>query len=1136
MNFFLRNDFFLFIIAIIALLGLYGWAAGQTVLSSYSELFIPMAPATSLLFLLLSISAFSFNNPHLTNRATYTAIFFPAISLAFCVFILLDLALSLGWDLESIFIKEPEPFTHVSSGRMSPITLALFIIVSISLICQAKKRSKRIADLCGFLNLAVFFISFILVTGYLYNAPLLYGSNYIPVALPTAICFLFLSFSMMRMSGLLFELLHRNTTQYLLAKSFLPVVIVFIFIHGLLNSNIFLHIENPTLISALLLLTAIPLSIFIIHRTSSTVVGKLKKAEEAIRHSEEQFRALFMTMNQGFYISEVLYDDGHNPVDYRYLEVNPGFEKILGLARDQVIGKRYREIVPSDATGWLENYLQVARTGVSRKFEFYSKEYEKYFETYSYKSSKSQVTVIAIDITERKLVEIELLRKGALLNVTGSTAKVGGWELDVDTKKQVWTEEMYRIYEVGFNFDANLDGATNFYAPSSRPLIENAIKRAIEFGEPFDLILEFITAKGNQRWVQSIGKVYKENGKTKKLFGSFQDITERKLAEEELVKNEALMRTAIDNLPLIFYVIDPQGIFQLSIGAGLKSLGLQPNQVVGQSAYNIYKDFPEITDFIKLSLSGKTVNFESNVSGAVHTNYVTPIPASDGNLTGIVGVALDITELKKAGLALKQSEEKFSKAFLTSPDSININRLNDGLYIDVNDGFSRITGYSKEEVIGKTSKDIDIWADPRQRSLLVTGLSTHGAVNNLEARFKMKDGRVIDGLMSAAVINLNNKPHIISITRDISELKRSQIRVENERIRLRTLVETIPDLVWLKDPDGKYLICNQEFEKLYGAKESEIISKTDYDYVDKGQAEFFRQKDIEALKANKPTKNFERLKYANDGHEALMETIKTPLYDAEGNLIGIMGIARDVTRLHDLNENLEKLVDERTQQLEAANKGLESFAYSISHDLRAPLRHIDGFSRLLMESVAVNDTSETERFYQKINGSITSMLSMIEALLQFSRLGRKPVIKANVNLDELIRKIVGQQSASQKTEWVIGELPVVQGDWNLLSLAFENLISNAVKFTSKNPAPKIEIGVSEKKGQKPTIFIKDNGVGFDMAYSYKLFNVFQRLHTLEEFDGTGIGLANVKQIIQKHGGAIWAEGVPGNGATFYLTI
>ena len=244
---------------------------------------------------------------------------------------------------------------------------------------------------------------------------------------------------------------------------------------------------------------------------------------------------------------------------------------------------------------------------------------------------------------------------------------------------------------------------------------------------------------------------------------------------------------------------------------------------------------------------------------------------------------------------------------------------------------------------------------------------------------------------------------------------------------------------------------------------------------------------------------------------------------------------------HDITARRRVAAELRRQGelLQAANKELEAFSYSVSHDLRAPLRHIDGYAALLSKTAGESLNDKARRYLQTISDSAKQMGQLIDDLLVFSRMGRQEMLRSTVNLNQLIKTVIHDlrlDLQGKTISWTIGALPEVPGDPAMLRQVFANLISNAVKFTATRPEPRIEISAIQQTPGEITLYVRDNGVGFDMQYVNKLFGVFQRLHRNDEFEGTGIGLANVRRIIHRHGGRTWAEGVPDHGATFYVSL
>jgi PAS domain S-box-containing protein len=293
------------------------------------------------------------------------------------------------------------------------------------------------------------------------------------------------------------------------------------------------------------------------------------------------------------------------------------------------------------------------------------------------------------------------------------------------------------------------------------------------------------------------------------------------------------------------------------------------------------------------------------------------------------------------------------------------------------------------------------------------------------------------------------------------------------------------------------------------------------------------------------SEHFERRLRRKDGQPVWTIASGTPIFDDKHHFQGSIAMFTDITdrklaegEVQRLNQQLEQRVTERTAQLATANKELEAFSYSVSHDLRAPLRHIDGFLELLQKSLPPGLNGKSQHYMDIIASAAKRMGMLIDDLLSFSRMGRQELTQAQVDLGDLVQNVIHEfepETRGRHIHWQVAKLPVVTGDRAMLRVALVNLISNALKFTQLRAQADIVIGC-QRSDAETILFMRDNGAGFDMRYGSKLFNVFERLHNSGEFEGTGIGLANVRRVISRHGGRTWAEGKVDEGATFYFSL
>jgi PAS domain S-box-containing protein len=513
-----------------------------------------------------------------------------------------------------------------------------------------------------------------------------------------------------------------------------------------------------------------------------------------------------------------------------------------------------------------------------------------------------------------------------------------------------------------------------------------------------------------------------------------------------------------------------------------------------------------------------------------------PFEAQDGTRLGAVIAFRDVTERRRADEA-----RGWLAAIVESSGDAIVGKTLDGIITSWNQGAERLYGYACNEVLGKPINLLVPPDRPDEIANILKRVTIGERVDHLETVRRRKDGQTIDVSLTVSPI-LDGTGRITgasAIARDVTASKRAQ-RVAD---RQAALLDLSQDAIFVRDFETNTIqTWNRGAQKLYGFSPPEAIGLISYELLETVLPVSMMEAKEQLVRTGHCELELTHTK--RDGTHAVVMSRWALQWD-DGRPAAILETNTDITgrkradeELRRLSAELEQRVVERTIELESANNELESFAYSVSHDLRAPLRSMDGFSQVLVERYAEQFDAPGTRYLKHIRDASQEMGQLIDALLSLSRVTRSEMQRAPVDLSVLACSLEVQLRKTEPAREVTFEIAdglVTTGDAPLLRVMIDNLLGNAWKFSRPSSHARIEFGMTLER-DIPIFFVRDNGAGFDMAYANKLFAPFQRLHTAGQFEGTGIGLATVQRIIRRHGGRIWAEGAVGEGSTFFFTL
>lgn len=621
------------------------------------------------------------------------------------------------------------------------------------------------------------------------------------------------------------------------------------------------------------------------------------------------------------------------------------------------------------------------------------------------------------------------------------------------------------------------------------------------------------------------------------------DFTALKRADDERKKSHELLKTVLSGSPMVFWATDSEGILTLLEGGGLNKLGIEPEEFIGKPATLLDRN-PAHSESIAKALRGESSQHLCERDGHWMDCRYKPIKGDSNRVLGVTCVSTDVTSEKQNQSVLEESEARYRS--LTEAIPVLIWMLQPtGIATFINKAFEDFTGIGLDDYNSLGHKkflhpdDLPVMLERRAKAL------ASGAEDSFENRYRSVDGSYRWFLSRVTPVRADHGQVIywIGTAVDIHERKIAEEALQASEERLRYYLESTRDGVWDYDlVNGNRTWSDRHFE-LLGLRPGSVDPS------------------IEALQGQLHPGDFERLDRVSLAIESGVQRGKSQFrvrdFDGEyrwrqsefqifrneaGEAVRAVGATTDIhdqktveEQILKLNEQLEERVHERTKELEATTGELQEFCYSVSHDLRGPLRSINGFSQALEEDYGHLLDEAGRDHLSRIRNATIKLADLIDALLSMSRITRAEMERRKVDLSAIALSVVDDLQAndrSRNVEIIVAPGLETYGDGPLLQVALTNLIENAWKFTSKTEAPRIEIGAVSQS----TFFVKDNGVGFDAAYSGKLFSPFQRLHSATDFPGTGIGLAIVSRVIQRHGGTITASAEIGKGAQFTFTL
>ena len=868
-----------------------------------------------------------------------------------------------------------------------------------------------------------------------------------------------------------------------------------------------------------------------------------KRAEEEYRTAQERLNGIYSCSVDAM---------GYGGLDGTLLDVNEAFLKLTGYSRDELIGrKKYQDLTPKEfAAKEAELLARVIGTGEPQEDE---KEYVRTdgsrvpvlmaaFAVKGKDGTPDGIGAVIKDITERKRAEEALRRSEAELKEAQRVAHVGSWSWEIDAGVITWSDELYRIAGLDpANGPPSYEEFSRLYTPESWQRLERAVHETLRTGVPYDLEAERIRPDGSRCWVQVRGAAQRDDsGRIVALYGTSQDITERKKTEEALRQSEERFSKAFRVSPAAASISTLRDGRYVDVNESCtRILGYSREELIGRRAPDlIWADPEDRARFVGRVQRDKFVReMEAKLrtkSGEVRDTLLSAELIQIGGEECLLITTDDVTERKRAAETVRQLS--LQKELILNSAGEGIYGLDlDGRVTFINPAAARMLGWDAAELPGRTQHDVlhhtKFDGSPYPEECPICAAFRDGQVHRVDTEaFWRKDGSCFPvEYTSTPILDGGRVVGAVVTFRDVTERRRTEEALRSSEARFRRVFSSAPLPMWLWDSTSwRFLEVNEAATAHYGYSRQEFLEMQVTDLLPAEEAERMKDDHRRRTDGRYLVETRQRLKNGRfiDVH------LTSDLVELGGRRVRLV-VAEDISE----RKQAEEALHQRTMELERSNADLEQFAYVASHDLQEPLRMVASFTQLLADRYSANLDDEAREFIGFAVEGATRMQALIDGLLSFARVKTRAKELHPTDCQAVFQRSLTNLRVTlqeSRAEVISDLLPTVLGDESQIEQLFQNLIGNALKFSSQN-TPKV--GVSARRsGKEWLLAVSDNGIGIDPRYNERIFAIFQRLHSRSEYPGTGIGLAICKKIVERHGGRIWVESELGQGATFFFTL